>query len=201
MRRLSLLASLLAVCVAVPAQAQTTTKKTTTTSSAASPAAAPAASTTANSTMDNTISVFGLLGYEYSFAGSGFGLGARYQKVVVPAGFLHLTNGVRDELGVEGGVDYVSYSWGNGWSYNEFSVVVGVTWNFWLNPKLALYPKLDIGYRFGSVSAPVGFATDYYSTGGVLFQGAAGIVYKLDRILLRAEVGSGYLRAGVGFTF
>jgi len=200
MRRLSLLVSLLVVCVAVPAQAQSTTKKTTT---SASPAAAPAAaSATAGSTMDNNISIWGIVGYRYS-AGTGWGLGARYQKVVVPEGFLHLTNGVKDELGVEGGIDYTSYSWdfyGYGWTYNEFDILVGVTWNFWINPKLCLYPKLDLGFGFGSWSSsftgenPSGY-------GGVFFQGAAGVVYKLNRVSLRAEVGSSSLRAGVSFAF
>jgi len=201
MRRLSLLASLLAVCVAVPAQAQTTKKPASTTSTA--PAATPAASTKAeSSTMDNNISVWGILGYRYS-AGTGWGLGARYQKVVVPEGFLHLTNGIKDELGVEGGIDYTSYSWdfyGYGWTYNEFDILVGVTWNFWLNPKLCVYPKLDLGFGFGSWSSDF-TGSNPSGYGGVYFQGAAGIVYKLSRVSLRAEVGSGSLRAGVSFAF
>jgi hypothetical protein len=209
MRRISLLASLLAaVFVAAPAMAQTKTAAPATTKAAApatTKAAAPAAAATAASgpTMDNTISVWGILGYQYS-AGSGFGLGARYQKVVVPEGFLHLTNGIKDELGIEGGIDYLHYSWdfyGYGWSYNEFNVVAGVTWNFWLNPKLALYPKLDLGFGFGSWSSDLTGDTEPSGYGGIYFAGSAGIVYKLDRLLLRAEVGSGSLRAGVAFGF
>lgn len=203
MRRLSLLASLVAVCVAVPVQAQTTTMiPASAFDAAAAPAAAPAAST-AGSTMDNNISVWGIVGYRYS-AGSGWGLGARYQKVVVPEGFLHLTNGVKDELGVEGGIDYTSYSWdfyGYGWTYNEFDILVGVTWNFWLNPKLCLYPKLDLGFGFGSWSSSAPGIGNPSGYGGIFFQGAAGVVYKLNRISLRAEVGSSSLRAGVSFAF
>jgi hypothetical protein len=194
MKRFSLVAALLAALVAAPAQAQTKPA-----------AAAPTAVAVGGPTMDNTISVFGILGYRYS-AGSGFGLGARYQKVVVPQGFLKLTNGIHDELGIEGGVDYVHYAWDfyglGGWSYNEFNIVVGATWNFWLNDKLALYPKLDLGFGFGSWSAPADWTYGNPSGyGGVFFAGSAGIVYKMDKLLLRAEVGSGSLRAGVGFHF
>jgi hypothetical protein len=71
-------------------------------------------------------------------------------------------------------------------------------WNFWLSDQLVLYPKIDLGYRFGTWSTNSGFSspTGY---GGIVLQGAAGIAYKLDRVTLRAEAGSGTLRLGVGF--
>lgn len=198
--RSSLAAALLAsLFVASPALAQTKTtapaKKTTTT-------AAPAVATTVGGpTMDNQISVWGILGYGYG-EGSGYGLGARYQKVVVPQGVLKFTNGMKDEIGIEGGVDYLHYSWGiygYDWSYNEFSVVVGATWNFWLTPQIAVYPKLDMGFGFGSWSSdfPGSEPSGY---GGIFFQGAAGVVYKMDRLMLRAELGSETLRLGVAFS-
>jgi hypothetical protein len=194
----AVLASLLA---AAPAQAQT--KQTKKPASAAAPAAAPAAATRVSGpTMDNQISIWGILGYNYS-AGSGYGLGARYQKVVVPQGFLHLTNGIKDELGVEGGVDFLHYSWdffGYGWTYNEFSVVAGVTWNFWFNDKFAAYPKLDVGFAFGSWSSDF-VGDDPSGYGGLIVQGAAGVVYKMDSLYLRAELGSSTLRLGAGFSF
>jgi hypothetical protein len=207
MRRLSLASALLAVLfAAAPAEAQTRTKPKKPVSTAPAPAPAAAARTyapTSGATMDNQISVWGILGYYYS-AGSGVGLGARYQKVVVPQGFLHLTNGVRDELGVEGGVDFLHYSWdffGFSWTYNEFDLVAGVVWNFWLTPQIAVYPKVDLGYGFGSWSSDAPGADPGGSYGGVFIQGAAGAVYKLDRLMLRAELGTGSVRLGAAFSF
>jgi hypothetical protein len=156
--------------------------------------------------MDNQISIWGIYSYHYSFGG--YGLGARYQKTVLPEGVLK-NAGIRDDIGIEGGIDYVHYSWDYSfgsnytWTYNEFSVVVGAVWNFWLTPQLAVYPKLDLGVGFGSWSTPSGFggSVSHPTSGGLLFQGAVGAVYKLDRLALRAEAGTGYLRAGVAFNF
>ncbi|MFT3916588.1 MAG: hypothetical protein QM704_21675 [Anaeromyxobacteraceae bacterium] len=78
MKRFSLAAVLVAALfAAAPAQAQT--KKAAT---------APATTATAiaadgGPTMDNEISAWGILGYGY--LDTGFGLGARYQKILVPA--------------------------------------------------------------------------------------------------------------------
>jgi len=206
-KKLSLAAVLLAALfVSTPAQAQT--KK------AAAAPAAPAASSLQLSgpTMDNQISVWGILGYGFGYD-MGYGLGARYQKIVNPASksFLKLTNGIRDEIGIEGGIDFVHYSYSYGflgsgydWSYNEFSIVVGGTWNFWLNDKLAVYPKIDLGFGFGSVSVDIpGYDASDLDTneGGLILQGAVGAVYKMDRLNLRAELGNHYLRLGAGFNF
>ena len=205
--RLSLAAVLAAALfAATPAEAQT--KK-----AAAAPAAKAAPDMTLSGpTMDNQISVWGILGYGFGY-GTGYGLGARYQKIVIPASqsFLKLQNGIRDEIGIEGGVDFAHYSYDYGflgdaydWSYNEFSIVVGGVWNFWLNEKLAVYPKIDLGFGFGSVSVDIpGVDSGDLDTseGGLILQGAVGAVYKLDRLNLRAELGNHYLRLGAGFTF
>jgi hypothetical protein len=61
--------------------------------------------------MDNIASAWGLLGY-----GGMYGLGVRYQKVVVPEGFLKNAN-FKDELAIEGGLDYARQSSGFG-AYN-----------------------------------------------------------------------------------
>jgi hypothetical protein len=165
----------------------------------ASPAFADLKPPTKGGGMDNTISAFGLLSYWY--AESGFGLGARYQRTVHKEGVLKLPT-VKDDFGIEGGIDFVHYSFGFGpvtWTLNEYAIVVGGVWNFWLSDQLALYPKVDLGYRIVSWSTNTGFSnpTGY---GGIILQGAAGVCYKLDRLTLRAEAGSGTLRLGVGFT-
>ncbi len=153
-------------------------------------------------TMDRDLSLWGLAGYGYYGDGAGFGLGGRYQVVVAPQGLLHSPR-IRDEIGLEFGLDWVHYSWnyyGYGWTYNEISPVVGATWNFWLNPQLALYPKIDVGFRFGSWSTtnyPYGHPGGY---GGAAIEGAVGLVYQFDpRVALRVEAGTYAFRLGVAF--
>jgi hypothetical protein len=172
----------------------------------ASPPSPPEAEPFANderASNDNLVSAFLALGYAYS--GSGFGFGFRYQDVVVPDGIIK--NGrIHDELGLEGGIDYYRYNFGYGIgpydntvTYNEFAVTFGAAWNFWLlDDRLALYPKLDMSYRIGSFATSTGDMSGY---GGLWIQGTAGAVYRLSGVSLRAELGSGSLRLGAGFSF
>jgi hypothetical protein len=154
--------------------------------------------------MDGQVSVWGIYSYRYSFGG--YGLGARYQKTVLPQGVLNNPS-IREDIGIEGGIDFAHYSWDFGsnytWSYNEFSIVAGPVWNFWLTPQIAVYPKLDIGFAFGSWTEPSGWNSAYGhpTSGGVVFQGAVGGVYKLDKFALRLELGSSYVRAGAAMNF
>ncbi len=154
------------------------------------------------STMDRQVSVYGAVGYGYGWA-TGYGLGVRYQWVAAPQGVLKLTNGMKDEIGIEGGIDFLHYSWDYGFgvgslTYNEFTPIVGAAWNFWVNNQLCVYPKLDLGFHFGTWSDSRFKA----STTAVYFQGAAGIAYLLgNRVLLRAEAGWNTLRLGAGFQF
>jgi hypothetical protein len=149
--------------------------------------------------MDRDLSAFGVLDYTYG-AGTGYGLGVRYQKAVVPEGVLKLDD-IRDDIAIEGGLDLVHHGWSaagiSSLSYDEIMPVVGGVWNFWLTPQAAVYPKLDFGWRFGRWSDSKFTGTSGY--GGLFVQGAAGIVYKLERLTLRAELGTGLLRAGVAF--
>jgi hypothetical protein len=161
-------------------------------------AAAPARA----ATMDRDLTIWGLAGYGHYGDAAGFGLGGRYQLVVAPQGILHAAS-VRDELGLEFGLDWAHYSWpyrGSDWTYNEVSPVVGLTWNFWLDDRLVLYPKLDVGFRFGSWSGnayPYGHPGGY---GGPTVEGALGLVFRADpRIALRLEAGSYALRFGLAF--
>lgn len=138
----------------------------------------------------------------------GAGLGLRAMMPLAP-GVLHHPR-IRDEFTLEFGGDFLHYAdtYGYpGWGYYDYSwngvlAVVGATWNFWFTPRLALYPKLDLGYMFGWYD---GWDDTYPygrpSYGGVFVQGAAGVMYKLDRVSLRAELGSGLVRLGVGFAY
>ncbi len=190
MRKLCLVAAVL-LCLAVAGPV------------AAAPEAVPGART---SSMDNHVSVWGILGFT-GYSSTGFGAGVRYQKTLVPDGFLKGAT-IKDDLGIEAGADFVRYSWNAGylssnysWSVNEITPVVGALWNLWLTPQLAVYPKIDFGYHIVTVSTPSAYSGPSASYGGFAFQGAVGIVYKLDRLTIRAEAGSYTLRAGAGFSF
>jgi len=158
-------------------------------------------------TMGNTISAFAALGYSYGFS-TALGVGARYQITLVPKGFLHhLPPQMHDEFALEPGFDYfhASYGFGAGysWDYNEFTPLVGALWNIWINDNLAVYPKLDVGFRIASWSESangMSVNTGHADLFPLYFQGAAGIAYRLGIVSLRAEVGWEALRAGVGIT-
>jgi hypothetical protein len=166
----------------------------------------PAAAKTdsASGSMDNAVSVFGVLGYGYAGLGSAPGVGARYQKrLVSDVGFKGPK--VHDDLGIEAGLDFVHYSWSMpgypqyNWSYDQFSIVAGVVWNVWIGDKLAIYPKVELAYGFGSSSSYDGIVSPGYN--GAWFQGAGGAVYKVGSFALRGEAGWRALRLGAGVAF
>lgn len=149
--------------------------------------------------MNNNLTLFGAIGYGYGY-GTGFGLGARYQIVLVPH-MLHLPPDKHDELGLEFGMDWFHVSYDNSFfgssydlSYNEYTPVVGVTWNFWLSDKLMLYPKLEFGYRF--ISWNDDRFSDLAALGHFYFQGTGGIAYAVGPVKLRAELGWASIRLG-----
>ena len=112
--------------------------------------------------MHEAVSVFGAVGYSYGFAAA-YGAGVRFQWILVPKGFLkRLPKRMHDEFGIEPGIDFfhAGYSVSGGgfsesWDYNEYTPLVGALWNIWLNENLAVYPKIDIGYRIASWSETV----------------------------------------------
>jgi hypothetical protein len=179
------------------------------------PPAAPAAAapestgpaTTPTSTMDHSISALFNLGYGYGFA-LGLGVGARYQWVLVPKGFLKLPSSMHDEFAIEPGFDYFHAGYSTGipgdtisWNYNEFTPLVGAVWNFWLTDHLALYPKIDVGYRIGEWSGSINgqkVSVVNPNVFPVYFQAAAGVDYRIGMFSLRAEAGWEALRAGIG---
>jgi hypothetical protein len=136
----------------------------------------------------------------------GVGAGMRLTLPIVPEGVLHSPS-VRDELTLEVGADFVHYDEQIGWPYyfeytwNGLLAVGGVAWNFWLTPRLAVYPKIDLGWWFGSYrgyDGPFGYARHDFD--GVFLQGAAGLVYRLSSVGFRLELGTGLLRVGVAFS-
>lgn len=171
------------------------------------PDAPPAAAedgAAASRTLDNTVSVFGVLGYGYSGLGGAPGVGARFQKRLASDLAFHGPK-LHDDIGFEGGVDFVHYSWSTpglseySWSYNELSLLAGVVWNVWISDEFAVYPKMELAYGIGSVSTNDGVTSPSY--GGLWFQGAGGVVYKTGPVALRAEAGWRALRLGAGVTF
>jgi hypothetical protein len=166
---------------------------------AATPVSAQSKPLPSSASMDHDLSAFGVLSYTYR-AGTGAGLGVRYQKTIEREGVLKLSD-IRDDIGIEAGMDVVHSRWSSlgtrSVSYDEIMPVVGGVWNFWLTPQAALYPKLDLGWRFGWWSDSKATGTSGY--GGFFVQAAAGIVYRLERVTLRAELGTGLLRGGVAF--
>lgn len=137
----------------------------------------------------------------------GIGLGVRVAFPLVPEGILRAR--IKDELVLEVGADFVHYEDRVGfapyyvdYSWNGLLAVGGVAWNFWLTPNLALYPKLDLGWWFGSYRGwddRYGYGRHDFS--GLFLQGAAGLVYRARTVDFRLELGSGLVRIGVGIPF
>jgi len=150
--------------------------------------------------MHNSISLLLNLGYAYS-AGTGLGVSGRYQYTLVPEGFLH-SSSIHDDFGIEAGVDFFHYSWdfyGVGWSYNEFGISASAVWNLWFTKQFAAYPRLGLGFAFGSWSDNTGFGSPG-GYGGLFLVGGAGVLYQLSAITLRAEVSNNYLGLGAAIS-
>ncbi len=138
----------------------------------------------------------------------GAGAGGRFMLPIAPRGLLR-EPGLRDELTLEFGADFLHYDDRVGpapydvhYSWSGFLPVVGATWNFWLTPQLALYPKLDVGWWFGwysGWSSYPGYSRADFD--GAFLQGAVGLVYRLRTVALRVEAGSSLLRMGLGFQY
>jgi hypothetical protein len=138
----------------------------------------------------------------------GLGAGLRVMLPVVPEGLIRHPR-IHDELTLELGADLVHYNDRVGlpgayldYSWNGMLAVVGGTWNFWLTPRFAVYPKLDLGWWFGwyrGWDGNAGYVRGDFD--GLFLQGAVGIIYRFDALALRVEAGSGLLRIGAGFSF
>lgn len=150
--------------------------------------------------MHNSISLLLNLGYAYS-AGTGLGVSGRYQYTIVPEGFLHSAS-IHDDFGVEAAVDFFHYSWdilGYSWTYNEVGLSASAVWNLWFTKEFAAYPRLGLGFAFGSWSDNTGFGTPG-GYGGLFLVGGAGVLYQLSAVTLRAEVSNNYLGLGAALS-
>jgi hypothetical protein len=150
--------------------------------------------------MQNAISVLGNLGFRYA-AGSGVGLSARYQRIVVPNGFMTLTS-IFDEFGIEGGVDYTHYSFGilgYDWSYDELAFSATAVWNVWFTKQFAAYPRVGLGVAFGSWSDDLGLS-DPSGYGGLYAIAGAGVLYEFGAVKLRGELTNTTVSGGVAIS-
>jgi hypothetical protein len=141
---------------------------------------------------------------------SSIGLGASLQVPLVPQGLIHDPGfKLHDSLDLDVGLDWLSY-WNTyqagpyTYDVSELNLHAGVLWNFWLTPKVAVYPKAGLGYSFAhyaySPGGPGGYGHTEY--GGLYPELAVGGQVKVGNALsLRGELGWAGLKLGLGFDF
>jgi hypothetical protein len=171
--------------------------------SAPAPASNPFAITGAPAPEIRGPSVWGILPW------GGLGVGARVMwPLGIPPLLTHAQ--VHDKWALEAGGDLLHWSYTFGvpgstfnYSWTEIVPVVGIMWNVWLNDRLALYPKGELGYAFGWFSNWQGTTGVIQPTyGGVFIDPALGAMYRLSGgLTLRAEAGYAGLKLGAGWLF
>jgi hypothetical protein len=139
--------------------------------------------------------VWGLLGWY------GVGVGARY---MIPLGIPALLTRTRlhDSWALELGADFLHRSADFGtvnYSYNQAIPSVGMMWIVWLRDDFAVYPKAEAGYA-------IGFGNSYNdcvgcSVSNIYAEGAAGLLYKVSQLTLRAEIGNYGAKGGIAWLF
>ncbi len=143
------------------------------------------------------ISAFAFVPYDYGF---GLGFALRYTLPVVSDGFISKLN---DSFEVEMGADF-SYSWYGyfGRNYGFLSLVIPAAearWSFHFTKRWEAYAKAGLGFRWRNYDSPYGHggALDWvYINAGV-----GGLMHINDTFAVRAEIGYGGLRIGMGFAF
>jgi hypothetical protein len=187
--------------------ASSSTRNASNTVPAAAPPAPPSAEiatpfSSADAPSMKGVSAWGILPW------GGIGVGARYMMPLAIGPLLTKTK-LRDNFSLELGGDFLHFSTDVGvpgfsfnYSWNEVLPVAGMMWNIWFNPKLAIYPKVELGYVFAWVSGWRGFGGGQPGYGGVFADGAGGVLYRLDNgLTLRGEIGIAGLKLGAGWLF
>jgi hypothetical protein len=139
---------------------------------------------------------WGIAGYHL-----GLGLGAR---MTLPAadGLLH-TSRISDVFAVDVGADYLRFhddATSSALATTTGSIlrpVAGLLWAFRFGHRLALYPKLELGWNVPRIDQRDPDLTAHYA--GMHVEGIAGLLLSLGSLSLRAESGWGYLKAGIAF--
>jgi len=149
-------------------------------------------------------------GYGYhSGYQSGFGLGGRYRLALADGVLRDNASHVRDTFDLEFGGDVVRYAYGYRvapyhYDYTWWTVRprVGVMWNFWITPRLALYPKLDLGYELGWFDGWNSSYGGHPGYGGLFLEPTIGLIYRFrPATSLRVELGSEGAKIGLGFAY
>ncbi|MGC4115916.1 MAG: hypothetical protein QM765_15270 [Myxococcales bacterium] len=151
----------------------------------------------AEHTRKHGISAFALVPYDYGF---GLGFALRYTLPIVPNGFISKLN---DSFEVEMGAD-LSYSWYGyfGANYGYLSLVIPAAearWSFHFTKRWEAYAKAGLGFRWRNYDSPYGHsgAMDWV----YINVGVGGLMHINDVFAIRAEIGYGGLRVGMGFSF
>lgn len=172
-------------------------------------APAPAAAKPAGTGELTPLLILGAGGGYHSGFDSGWGFGIRYKMPLAPKGVIGPNaSNIRDEVDLEFGGDLVRYQYGYNvppdqfhYSWTSIRPRVGVMWEFWFTPEIALYPKLDLGYEFGwfdGWDAP----GDPPGWNGLFLEPSIGFIWQFKPTTsLRVEAGSEGLKLGVGFAF
>jgi hypothetical protein len=139
---------------------------------------------------------------------SGFGLGGRYRLSLAPQGVIRPgSSSVRDSIDLEFGGDLVRYDYHYHTAPYDYHYAwwalrprLGVMWDFWINPQLALYPKLDLGYEFGWFDGWEPAAGSHPHYDGLFLEPAIGLIWRFrPATSLRVELGTQGLKLGLGF--
>ena len=135
------------------------------------------------------------------YRGLGIGAALRYTLPIVPNGFISKLN---DSFALEMGGDFY-YGWHGyyGYSYGYLSVVVPAVearWSFHFTKRWEAYGKAGVGFQlrhFTDAGGPPLRAIDWV----YINVAVGGLMHINDVLALRAEVGYGGLRVGIGFGF
>jgi hypothetical protein len=197
-RRSPLLAVALALVAASSAQAQETAAAPPPAPPPASPPPAVSASGARPVITGPALSGISVLG---ELVWDGFGFGGRYMfPIGIPSLLSHTR--LKDSWALEAGIDWVHRGEDLGpvgYHYDQIIPTFGMMWTVWLTDQFAVYPKIDAGYEIGfnnSLSSCYGC-----SVGGVWVEGAAGLLYRISSLTLRAELGDYGIKGGVAWLF